>query len=174
MPSRLAGALRELAAALEEEDWELVGSNSGEDPVVVRGPAADSGKDQVAKRGPKAKPAAARQTTTSSAASSSRSSVSRVERASAVRGDAVDTTASSNVYHQDIRTYLVLSNPLEPSFVGWVQGPASVVWPRLEARLPGGQLFGSRVRLRKVADVDAAQNLWNQHRPGVPLPKLPL
>ncbi|CAE7216591.1 unnamed protein product, partial [Symbiodinium sp. KB8] len=93
MPSRLAGALRELAAALEEEDWELVGSNSGEDPV--------------AKRGPKA-----------------------VERAGAVRGDAVDTTASSNVYHQDIR---------------------------LEARLPGGQLFGSRVRLRKVADVDAAQ-----------------
>ena len=154
MPSRLAGALRELAAALEEEDWELVGSNSGEDPVVVRGPAADSGKsgkDPVAKRGPKA-----------------------VERAGAVRGDAVDTTASSNVYHQDIRTYLVLSNPLEPSFVGWVQGPASVVWPRLEARLPGGQLFGSRVRLRKVADVDAAQNLWNQHRPGVPLPKLPL
>ncbi|CAE7196758.1 unnamed protein product [Symbiodinium sp. CCMP2592] len=157
---------RELAAALEEEDWELVDSSPGGATVA---PAA--------KTGPKARAAATRRVSetlpSTSLASSSTSAVPSKGTGKGV-GEPVDTTASSNVYHRDVRTYLILSNPREPSFVGVIQGRASEVWPKLEARLPGGQLFGSAVRLRKVADEVEAQTLWNQHRPGVPLPKLQL
>ncbi|CAE7267807.1 unnamed protein product, partial [Symbiodinium sp. CCMP2456] len=158
MPSRLASALRELAAALEEEDWEVVEPTPG----VATTAAAP-------KSGPQARAAATRrlsETLPSSSSARPSTSAASSKGVGKAAGAPADTTASSNVYHQDIRTYLILANPLQPTFVGWVQGPASEVWPKLEARLPGGRLFGSRVRLRKVADEVEAQTLWNQHRPG--------
>ena len=84
-----------------------------------------------------------------------------------------DTTASSVAYHEDVRHYVVLSNPRDPSFVGWTAGPAATTWRRLEAKLPGGQLSDSAVRLRRVESKRAAEELWKQYQPGR-MPILPL
>ena len=69
----------------------------------------------------------------------------------------LDTSGSSVTYHADTRHYVVLANPRDPSFEGWTSGPAKTTWPRLEARLPGGQLSGSAVRLRRVSSKAEAE-----------------
>ena len=97
----------------------------------------------------------------------------RNSAATRVGGLGLDTSGSSVTYHADTRHYVVLANPRDPSFEGWTSGPAKTTRPRLEARLPGGQLSGSAVRLRRVSSKAEAEELWRQHRAG-DLPTLPL
>jgi len=57
---------------------------------------------------------------------------------------------------QDEKAYVVFSCRRAAHLRGiWVCD-----WPVLEARLPGGQLFGSGARLRRYNSVGAAEEAW--------------
>ena len=164
MSERVQRALRELASALEEE-------------------AADNGR---APRGP---PSRGRGTSPSASSTASYSSWSRVggpcERAAATRVDPLGADppstsqqqlplplgrvpASAVVRGAPVNLYVILENPLQPHRVGWIR----TSWIQLERSLPSGQLSTSRVRLRRVATVEDAVQLWKKVHPNLPCPEL--
>ena len=71
----------------------------------------------------------------------------------------------------EIRHYLVLSNP-GGGPVGYASGLSPETWAAVERVLPGGRLAGSGARLRRVANREQAQLMWEEHFPGLPLPEL--
>jgi len=196
MPSRLSRALRELAAALEEEGddgWELVAGDSPRRRLSSP-PAARSAPTVKAAASP---PASSSLSTASAgsplAATTPAPAKHQLEQATrnsrlggaAARGRAVVDPSSGELpaakvcgshvsYHQDIRHYIVLECPDRPSFVGYVSGPASSTWRTLERSLPTGQLYTSHARLRRVADRRQAEQVWQAAFPGIPMPMLPM
>ena len=166
MSDRVQRALRELAAALEEE-------------------AASQ------HRAPRAEASPKRCASPSASSTASYSSWSRVggpcERAASTRVRPLATDppvqtqqqlplplervpASAVVRGAPINIYVVLENPLQPLRVGWIR----TSWIQLEQSLPSGQLSTSRVRLRRVATVEDALSLWRRARPTQPCPELKL
>ena len=171
MSERLQRALRELSAALEETTWDVVSPTSSSvsgTTVAASVQASSEGKG----KGPRARARAVGAVAGGYTATveTSGSAEKPVRKPTVV---VTDTTASAVAYHEDVRHYVVLSNPRDPSFVGWTAGPAATTWRRLEAKLPGGQLSDSAVRLRRVESKRAAEELWKQYQPGR-LPILPL
>ena len=180
MPSRLSAALRELAEALEDaeaDDW----------TVVVDSPRATSRRSPSPKSTLQASGAA--HSSTASAVLQPPPLREEGQRPGGARARAAATrevggsrptvqeqlenvTGSSVAYRGDLRTYVILANPRQPHRLGWVQGPAGAVWPRLEATLPNGRLYGSLVRLRRVNDLEEARALWETCHPGKPMPQL--
>ena len=150
MPSRLSLALRELAAALDDAEWDVVGSTAtsppaspkgkgaarAHEPTLASSSAAGSGASVT---GPKARAAATRAP-----------AQSRPTPTSPTKEAQQEVSGSTVAYRQDWRIYVVIANPQQPERVGVAQGPGADTWRRLEKTLPGGRLSGSAVRLRRV------------------------
>ena len=70
---------------------------------------------------------------------------------------------------QDEKAYVVFGCRRAPNLCGiWVCD-----WAILEARLPGGQLFGSGARLRRYESVGAAEEAWARAFPEEAAPRHP-
>ena len=150
MSDRLSAALRELAAALEEAE------------AAAREKEVDSGLR------PKAEEPVGRNTGRGSSSSG-------VSSGASLRAPLTsDPSGSTVAYREDWRHYIIVSNPRDPSFVGWTAGPGALTWRSLESRLPGGKLSGSAVRLRRVNDKEGAERVWRAAHPGIKMPNLPL
>lgn len=80
--------------------------------------------------------------------------------------------SSTIAYHSERRAYIIVSNPHDPSFVGFVEGPSPQTWRSIEKRLPNERLSGSRVKLRRVADRNEALSVWEKAWPHRPMPEL--
>ena len=139
MEGRIASALRDLADALDElgEQRQKPGSSS-----ALEGRAASPGGRSQAflvggdgargvqerRRGPA-------------------SSGGRVGTADAEHGEKFNGGVPPGV-----RAYIIVSNPHNPSYVGFTEGPSPQTWRRIEKHLPNERLCGSRVKLRRVAN----------------------
>jgi len=64
------------------------------------------------------------------------------------------------------RIYIVVANPRDPDRVGIFVGK----WRTLEGALPGGRLYDSAARLRRVESVDEARAVWARAHPDIPMP----
>ena len=165
---RLSGALRELAAALEEvseeAEWEVVEPKSSATP-----------EPDGARRGPRARASALRAppgfapTSSSAPPSSSCTGKSAPTRsfsrlgASSSREPADTSRAASSgervrpsTWGVTPRHYLVLFSPKDRTLEGHWFGP----WAKLEPLLPGAKFCGSAVQLRKMTSKAMAEREW--------------
>ena len=165
---RLSGALRELAAALEE-----VAEEEKEWEVVAPGQLSQA-TENASHTGPRARAAALRVPPSSRPTSSSSTSAA----ASSTLGTAgrTDTLPSSTrpqlqpepgrpepqpehkaaTWGATPRHYLVTFSPKDRALEGHWFGP----WAKLEPQLPGGKFFGSAVQLQKVKSKAMAEREW--------------
>ena len=172
MPSRISSALRELAAALEDAEWDVVGSPTTSPPASPKGKVAARAREPTSSSS-SAAASGARDTGPKARAAATRASAqSRPTLASPTKEAQEEVSGSAVAYRQDWRIYVVLANPKQPERVGVAQGPGSETWRRLEKTLPGGRLSGSAVRLRRVESLQHAQRLWNEAHPGLVMPEL--
>ncbi|CAE7427492.1 unnamed protein product, partial [Symbiodinium sp. KB8] len=124
MSGRLSRALRDLAAALDEVDAAAKESERSFSATLVGPPSSSSGggtekgPERAAGSGPQARAQATR-------------------TAESVR-PTTEPTASSVAYRQDVRSYVIVSNPKNPSFVGYYEGQGASAWRAIESRLEGG------------------------------------
>ena len=191
MPSRISAALRELAAALEDSEWDQVSvppSSRPASPVDERSRRERRSEvSQVLAAVSQATAEASASSSTSSACSSrpvgekkdagpeARAKASREKpRARPSQSSQALVTGSQVAYREDIRTYVIIANPRQPDRVGCVQGSGSTTWRRLEETLPGGRLSGSAVRLRRVENWQHALQVWEAAHPGTEMPSLQL
>ena len=158
MSSRFSRALRDLAAALDEVEAAAKEREPSCSAALGVGPSSSAGS------GAAGLPAGASSTGPVARAQATRT----VE---AVRPKA-EPTASSVAYRQDIRCYIIVSNPRNPSFVGFYEGKGASAWRAIESRLEGGRLSGSLARLRRVANRAEAIRIWSEARPSEPMPDL--
>ena len=158
MSSRFSRALRDLAAALDEVEAAAKEREPSSSAALGVGPSSSAGS------GAAGLPAGASSTGPVARAQATRT----VE---AVRPKA-EPTASSVAYRQDIRCYIIVSNPRNPSFVGFYEGKGASAWRAIESRLEGGRLSGSLARLRRVANRAEAIRIWSEARPSEPMPDL--
>ena len=165
---RLSGALRELAAALEE-----VAEEEKEWEVVAPGQPSQA-TENASRTGPRARAAALRVPPSSRPTSSSSTSAA----ASSTLGTAgrTDTLPSSTrpqlqpepgrpepqpehkaaTWGATPRHYLVTFSPKDRALEGHWFGP----WAKLEPQLPGGKFFGSAVQLQKLKSKAMAEREW--------------
>ena len=160
MSGRLSRALRDLAAALDEVDAAAKESERSFSATLVGPPSSSSSSG--AARGPE-----------TAASSGPRARAQATRTAESVR-PTTEPTASSVAYRQDVRSYVIVSNPKNPSFVGYYEGQGASAWRAIESRLEGGRLSGSRARLRRVANRAEAALVWAAARPNEPMPDLPM
>ena len=161
MADRLQRALRELAAALdeaaEEDRWEVVRVLEEATPALREGKKRES-ETAVHGSPTRQQPVASGGAEASACSSGTSSSV----------------CGSTVSYHEDWRHYMGVECPGVPSLLGYVAGPASSTWRRLEARLPGGKLSASRARLRRVCSREEAAKVWAEAHPDVVMPTVRL
>ena len=175
---RLSGALRELAAALEEvseeAEWEVVEPKSSATP-----------EPDGARRGPRARASALRappgSAPTSSSAPPSSScagkstpthSSSRLDASSSREPPDTSRAASSgervrpSTWGATPRHYLVLFSPKDRTLEGHWFGP----WAKLEPLVPGAKFCGSAVQLRKMTSKAMAEREWAAVHGSRPMP----
>lgn len=166
--SRIASALRELAAALEEaedENWEVVDAPRAprvEEPRCGRGPLA---RARALQQPSGARPSSSSATTPSAltAVQTDDKTVASRPAQEASRGGQAEAKASS--WGTKPRHYLVLFAPHDRSLEGYWYG----AWKDLQAKLPGGQLCGSLVQVKKVSSEVAAASEWAVVHPDRPM-----
>ncbi len=157
MRGKVADILEGLAAALraeEEEEWEVVSQGSEKKSEVKPGENSYTGEssglgDPAAKGSGEGPP----------------SSVQLP-----IQPASTGPSASHIAYHRDVRCYVVVANPADPSTLGFWSGPNPQTWRLLESRLKGKRLLGSGARLQRVQDWEEAQMIWTAAHPSRTMP----
>ena len=157
MRGKVADILEGLAAALraeEEEEWEVVSQGSEKKSEVKLGKNSytgeSSGLSDPAAKGSGGGPSSSAQLP--------------------IQPASTGPSASHIAYHRDVRCYVVVSHPSDPSILGFWSGPNPQTWRLLESRLKGKKLQGSGARLRRVQDWEEAQMIWTAAHPSRTMP----
>ena len=161
MEGRIASALRDLADALDELGEQR---QKPESSSALEGRAASPGGRSQASWSVVTEPEGYKKG----------GAAQRAVAAGAGQPSPSTAKSSTVAYQQEVRAYIIVSNPHNPSYVGFTEGPSPQTWRRIEKHLPNERLCGSRVKLRRVANRAEALLVWAKAWPHKEMPDLPV